>query len=64
MVRGYGLTGGAIGDHERTFLISWREEREIENALRNKAALRIFGGAALTIGCLYLFIVLAQLGWI
>jgi hypothetical protein len=52
------------GHHERTFLISWREEREIESALRNKATLRIFGGAALSIACLYLFTVFAQLGWI
>jgi len=52
------------GENEPTFLISWREERKIESALRNKAALRIFGGAALAIACLYLFIVFAQRGWI
>jgi len=52
------------GENEPTFLISWREERKIESALRNKAALRIFGGAALAIACLYLFIVFVQLGWI
>ena len=52
------------GENEPTFVISWREEREIENALRSKAALHIFGGAALAIACLYLFIVLVQLGWI
>jgi hypothetical protein len=52
------------GENEPTFLISWRSEREVRSNLRNKAALRIFGGGALAIACLYLFIVLAQLGWI
>ena len=52
------------GKTEPTFLISWRDEPGIESTLRKKAALRIFGGAALAIGCLYFFIVLAGAGWI
>ncbi len=47
------------GKTERTFLISWRGEQEIESNLRLKAAFFIFGGAALAIYCLYMFIVLA-----
>jgi hypothetical protein len=52
------------GENEPTLVISWRDKGAIQSALRNKAALRIFGGAALAIGCLYLFIVFAQVGWI
>lgn len=40
------------GENEPTFLISWRSEKEIERALRNRAALYIFGGAAASIVCL------------
>ena len=50
------------GKNEPTFLISWRGEQEIESNLRTKAALFIFGGAALAIYCLYMFIVLAKGG--
>lgn len=50
------------GKNEPTFLISWRSEPEIESALRTKAALFIFGGAALAIYCLYHLIVLAGSG--
>lgn len=52
------------GENEDIFLISWRDERGIERAVRKKAALRIFGGAALAIACLYIFIVLAEIGLI
>ena len=51
------------GDSEPTFLISWRDEEDIESRLRNRALLYIFGGGALAVGCLYLFIRAAQLGW-
>jgi len=50
------------GTNEPTFLISWRSEREIERTLRKRAALRIFGGAALAVACLG--ILLAKLGWL
>jgi len=52
------------GENEATFLISWRDARGTERALRKKAILRIFGGAALAITCLYLFIVLSEIGLI
>lgn len=52
------------GTNEPTFLISWRDEREIESSLRSKALVHIVGGAALATVCLYVFIMLAQLGWI
>jgi hypothetical protein len=50
------------GQNEPTFLISWRSEKEIESALRRRAALHIFGGAALSVVCLA--ILLARLGWL
>jgi hypothetical protein len=50
------------GENEPTFLISWRSEREIEGALRRRAALYIFGGAALSVICLALL--LSKLGWL
>jgi hypothetical protein len=50
------------GQNEPTFLISWRSEKEIESTLRNRAALHIFGGAALSVACLA--ILLLRLGWL
>ncbi len=50
------------GQNEPTFLISWRAEKEIERTLRNRAALYVFGGAALSVACLG--ILLAKLGWL
>ena len=50
------------GQNEPTFLISWRSEKEIESTLRNRAALHIFGGAALSVACLA--ILLFRLGWL
>lgn len=50
------------GQNEPTFLISWRGEKEIESTLRNRAALHIFGGAALAVACLA--ILLFRLGWL
>jgi hypothetical protein len=50
------------GTNEPTFLISWRSEKEIEGTLRKRAALHIFGGAALSVACLG--ILLAKFGWL
>ena len=50
------------GQNEPTFLISWRGEKEIKSTLRNRAALHIFGGAALSVACLA--ILLFRLGWL
>lgn len=50
------------GQNEPTFLISWRSEKEVESKLRNRAALHIFGGAALSVACLT--ILLFRLGWL
>lgn len=50
------------GENEPTFLISWRSEKNLESRLRNRAALHIFGGAALSIVCLA--VLLARLGWL
>jgi len=50
------------GQNEPTFLISWRSEKEIESTLRNRAALHIFGGGALSVACLA--ILLFRLGWL
>jgi hypothetical protein len=49
------------GTNEPTFLITWRSETEIRRTLRNRAAQYIFGGAALAVVCLSLF--LAKHGW-
>ena len=51
------------GEDESTFLVSAREEKEIEKRLRWRALLYILGGGALAIVCLYAFIVVATLGW-
>jgi hypothetical protein len=50
------------GQNEPTFLISWRGEKEVKSTLRNRAALHIFGGAALSVGCSA--ILLFRLGWL
>ena len=52
------------GESEPTFLISWKEEKQIESGFRWRALLYIFGGAAMAVASLYLFIVLVKLGWI
>jgi len=50
------------GQNEPTFLISWRSEKEVQSTLRKRAALHIFGGAALSVACLaYL---LFRFGWL
>lgn len=40
------------GQNEPTFLISFREAKEVERRLRRRAAAQIFGGAAVSFGCL------------
>jgi hypothetical protein len=50
------------GQNEPTFLITWRSEKEIKSTLRKRAALHIFGGAALAVVCLA--ILLFRLGWL
>jgi hypothetical protein len=50
------------GTNEPTFLISWRSEQELQKMLRNRAAWKIFGGGALTVASLGLF--LAKHGWL
>ena len=49
------------GENEPTFLISYRNEEEIEGSLRRRATLRVFGGAALSVLCLG--ILLNEFGW-
>jgi len=50
------------GENEPTFLISSKSEKELEGGLRRKAALYIFGGAALSLVCLA--ILLNRFGWL
>ena len=50
------------GQNEPTFLISWRSEKELKSRLRNRAALHIFGGAALSVACLALLLI--RFGWL
>jgi hypothetical protein len=50
------------GVHEPTYLISWRSEKEIEAKLRRRAALLVFGGAAVAIVCMAAL--LYNLGWL
>lgn len=41
------------GTHEPSFFISWRSQRDLVKSLGWKSALMIWGGPALTIGCVY-----------
>lgn len=50
------------GQNEPTFVISWRSEKELKGRLRNRAALHIFGGAALSVVCLA--VLLFRFGWL
>jgi hypothetical protein len=50
------------GQNEPTFLISWRSEKQVQSTLRKRAALHIFGGAALSVVCLAFL--LFRLGWL
>jgi hypothetical protein len=40
------------GRNEPTFLISFRAQKEVESRLRRRSLLQIFGGAAVSVGCL------------
>ncbi len=44
------------GTNDKTFLISWRSQKEIARSLGWKSALMIWGGAALALGSLYLLL--------
>ncbi len=50
------------GNHQTAFLISWRSQREIVSSLGWKSTAMIWGGPALTLGCLYY--VFAHFGWL
>lgn len=50
------------GSYQPAFLISWRSQRDIVSSLGWKCAAMIWGGPALTLGCLYF--VLAHFGWL
>ena len=44
------------GQNEKTFLISWKPEQEVQQGLRKRALGMVFGGAALTLFCLALLL--------
>ncbi len=44
------------GQNEKTFLISWKAEQEVQHDLRKRAVGMVFGGAALTLFCLALLL--------
>ena len=44
------------GHNEKTFLISWKPEQEVQQGLRKRAVGMVFGGAALTLVCLALLL--------
>ncbi len=50
------------GSHQTAFLISWRSQKEIVSSLAWKSTAMIWGGPALTLGCLYF--VFAHFGWL
>jgi hypothetical protein len=45
-----------LGKNEKTFLISWRAEQEVQQGLRQRALGMVFGGAALAVVCLALLL--------
>lgn len=49
------------GTNHSAFFISWRSQKEIVSSLGWKSAAMIWGGPALSLGCLYF--VLAHFGW-
>jgi len=49
------------GENEPTFLISWRNPKDVESRMHRRAVLYVFGGAASIIGCAGVF--LAKEGW-
>jgi hypothetical protein len=50
------------GSHNPAFYISWRRQRDVVRSLGWKSALMIWGGPALTL--LSIFIFLAHFGWL
>jgi hypothetical protein len=44
------------GQNEKTFLISWKPEQEVQQGLRKRALGMVFGGAALALFCLALLL--------
>ena len=50
------------GNHDATFFISWRSQRDLVRALGWKSTLMIWGGPALTLASLY--ILLAHFDWL
>jgi hypothetical protein len=44
------------GQNEKTFLISWKPEQEVQHDLRKRAVGMVFGGAALALVCLALLL--------
>jgi len=50
------------GSHDPAFFISWRSPRDIVKSLGWKSSLMIWGGPALTLGCVYFL--LARFGWL
>lgn len=49
------------GNHQPEFYISWKSQRELVKSLGWKSDLMIWGGPALTLGCIYFL--LAHFGW-
>jgi hypothetical protein len=49
------------GENNKTFLISWRSQQEIARSLGWKCTLMIWGGPALALVCLYIFLGFEQL---
>jgi hypothetical protein len=45
-----------LGQNEKTFLISWKPEQEVQQGLRKRALGMVFGGAALSLFCLALLL--------
>jgi hypothetical protein len=45
-----------MGQNEKTFLISWKPEQEVQRVLRKRALGMVFGGAALALFCLALLL--------
>ena len=45
-----------LGKNEKTFLISWKAEQEVQHGLRKRALGMVFGGAALAILCFALLL--------
>jgi hypothetical protein len=50
------------GNHDPTFFISWRSQRDLVTTLGWKSTLMIWGGPALTLVCVY--ILLAHFNWL